>query len=669
MMEHKGKNAIVKGKTYLKNALQDVWKDIWNKKIRLAAGCGVSVLLFLLSWHYLFEGFNKRFVMFTGLSLFTGLFVILPKLKNRYLAIASVICYLAVVPARIFLRIELPNYDLSRLSPGAQTANVIIILAIFGVFLLVFQRTGIAFVGGNIFLLCLTLINHYCILFRGSGLTYLDLRATTTAISVLGNYRLTMSGELWYTILYFCLFISLGRWCDLPFHGKKYHIAVTAVSLCGCLLFWWFWDRSGYLEKNNLHGYYWNVADNEQLNGFLLNFGIGIKELHMEKPQGYSRAALEEIAQLAEENYQGPASGDQKPNIIFIMNESWADLRVLGNLETTQEYMPFVNSLTESTVKGNTYVKIWGGLTANSEFEALTGDTLAFLSPTAIPYELQVNHDMSSIATVLKDQGYQTMAMHPSGPAAWNRGEVYPYFGFDEFIDQGEFQTPYLYLRDFLSDECNFNEIIWQFEHRDQEKPFFLFDVTIQNHGDYYGNMDMPLAITKVGGVAAEDAGYLYDAETYLNLMVETDQAFESLIQYFEQVDEPVIVCMFGDHQPHLGNDFYQAIFADSGLTEQEQTERKYITPYVIWANYDVDFPEYGDLSANYLGAVLLECAGVQLPPYYKYLLELQKQCPVISYETVEELAQDKGILQYRMLQYNQLMEPDYIKDIFSVSP
>ncbi len=668
-MEHKGKTAILKWKTCLQDALRNILRDIWNRKIRLAAGCGVSVLLFFLSWHYLFEGFNKRFLMFTALSLLTGIFMVLPKIKNRYLAIAAVICYLAAVPSKIFVRMEFPNYDLSRLSPGAQTANVIIILTVFCVFLLIFQRTGTAFAGGSIFLLCLTLINYYCIQFRGSSLTYLDLRATSAAISVLGNYRLIMSVELWYTILYFCLFISLGKWCDLPFKGKKYHIAVTAVSICGCLFFWWFWDRSGYLEKNDLYGHYWDATENEQLNGFLLSFGIGIKELRMEKPDGYSQAALEETAKLAEENYQGPVSGENRPNIIFIMNESWSDLRVLGNLETTQEYMPFVNSLTQSVVKGNTYVKILGGLTANSEFEALTGDTLAFLSPTAIPYELQVNHDMPSIATVLKEQGYQTMAMHPSGSAVWNREKVYGYFGFDDFIDQEKFQTPYLYLRGFLSDECNFNEIIWQFEHRDREKPFFLFDVSIQNHGGYYGDMDLPIAITKVGDVLADDAGYLYDAETYLNLMKVTDEAFENLIGYFEQVEEPVIVCMFGDHQPHLENDFYQAIFANSGLTEQEQTERKYITPYVIWANYETDFPEYGDLSANYLGAVLLECAGVKLSPYYKYLLELQRQCPVISYQTAEEQGQEKEILRYRMLQYNQLMEPDYIKDIFSVSP
>lgn len=643
-------------------------EKIWSRKVRLVIGGGISLFLFLISWHYLFEGINKRFFVFTALSLLTGVFFVLPKMENLYLSIGAVFCYLMVVPARIFWRIELPNYDLSDLTSGAQLANIIIVLAFFCVLLLLFQRTGIAFAVGNFCLLCLALINHYCILFRGSGLTYLDLRAATTAMSVLGNYHLTVSSELWYTILYFCFFISLGRWCDLPLKGKKYHVAVTLTAFGGCMLFWWFWDGSGYLEEKGLNGHYWEATENERINGFLLSFGISIKELHMDKPRGYSKTALTDAAQWAVEHYQGAESSEITPHIIFIMNEAWSDLRVLGNLETTQDYMPFVDSLAGTVVKGDTYVKILGGLTANSEFEALTGDSLAFLSPTAIPYSLQVNHDMTSIATILGEQGYQTLGMHPSGSNAWEREKVYQYFGFDDFIDQGEFQTPYLYVASFLSDECNFNEIIWHFEHRDKDKPFFLFDVTIQNHASYYGQVDTTIKISKVGEVQAQDVGYLYDVETYLNLMKVTDEAFAGLIGYFEQVEEPVIVCMFGDHQPYLGDDFYNAMFADSGLTIQEQTERKYITPYVIWANYEADFPEYGSMSANYLGAALLECAGVKLPPYYKFLLELQKKYPVISYQTVEEFGQEKEILQYQMLQYNQLMERDYLQELFSVS-
>ena len=648
---------------------KELGKEILSKKQKLVLGGLISAILFILSCHYLFEGLNKRFVIYTGLCLMTGGFIILPRFKRWYLALPAVLFYLVYVPRKMFFRIELPCNDLSGLIPAAVWANVLIILLLYALFLILFQRTRFAFMAGGIVLLFLTLINYYCVQFRGIGLSFTDLTAVGTAMTVLDNYRLTMSSELWYTILYFCFFISFGSWCDIPLKGKKYHLAVTAVSLgCG-LCFWYFWSVSDYMEKNELHGHYWNAVENQKLNGFLLSFGISIKESGMEKPAGYSEKKLLEIARFAEESYQAPEVPKCNPSIIFIMNEAWSDLRVMGNLETTEDYMPFVDGLTDSAVKGNTYVEVLGGLTANSEFEALTGDSLAFLAPTAIPYSLQVDHDMNSLARVLKEQGYQTMAMHPSGPAAWNRENVYQYFGFDEFIDASEFQTPYLYVRSFISDECNFNEIIWQYEHKDEGSPLFLFDVTIQNHADYYGEIDMPISIRKVGDTPAEEAGYLYNAETYVNLMKITDDAFAEMLAYFETVEEPVIICMYGDHQPNLGDDFYNAMFAGGNLTEEEQTALKYVTPYVIWANYDVDFPEYGDISANYLGAVLLECAGVELPPYYQFLLQLQKQYPVITHRTIKSMEDEEPIVQYRMLQYNQLLERKYKEELFSTVP
>lgn len=648
-------------KDYIKEALSHKW--------RLAIGIFVAAVLFVISTIYLFEGIGKRFILYSALCLMTGAFFFLPKLKKWYIASPMVLLYLIIVPQKMFHRIELPNHDLGVMQDGAQLANVLIILLVLAVLLLLFQRTGLAFAAGSIFLLLLMLVNYYCRLFRGSGLSFTDLRAVGTAMSVLGNYRLTMNGELWYSILYFCFFISFGFWCDLPLKGKKYHIAVTAVSLFYCLFFRYFWDVSDYLQNHGLQNYYWNVSDNERLNGFLLSFGLGAEEAEVDRPRDYSESALLNIAQSARENYEEPDLEKHNPNIIFIMNEAWSDLRVLGELEATEDFMPFVDSISGSVLKGKTYVKVLGGNTANSEFEVLTGDSLAFLPPSAVPYSLHIDHEMYSLARVLKEQGYQTLAMHPNDAAGWNRVNVYNYFGFDDFIDQEKFQTPYLYVRGFLSDECNFNEIIWCFEHKNEGSPLFLFDVTMQNHGGYNGGIETPISILTMGQMSAEEADYVHDAETYLNLIKITDNAFADLVSYFETVEEPVIICMFGDHQPNLGDAFYDAMFAGSGLSEEEQRELKYITPYVIWANYDVEFPEYGDMSANYLGAVVLECAGADLPPYYQYLLQLQKQYPVISYHTLQEHGDEDAIIQYQMLQYNHLMEQNYLRGLFSVLP
>jgi phosphoglycerol transferase MdoB-like AlkP superfamily enzyme len=396
-----------------------------------------------------------------------------------------------------------------------------------------------------------------------------------------------------------------------------------------------------------------------------LSFGISIREGGMKKPDGYSEDRLDKIAKKAEENYESDVSAaTDKPNVIFIMNESWSDLRVLGNLETSEPFMPFIDSMDENTIRGNLHVGILGGLTANSEFEVLTGDSLTFLAPGAIPYQLQINHDIYALPRVFKDNGYQTFAMHPNMYHIWNRENVYNYMGFDDFIDVDDFKTEYLYERHFLSDECNYNEIIWQYENRDKSKPWFLFNVTIQNHGDYYGGVDLPLCISEIGPNAP--TGYLFDAETYLNLVKISDEAFADLVGYFSNVSEPTIICMFGDHQPSLGTDFYNQIFDGSGLTEEEKNARKYITPYIIWSNYDIEEKDYGDISANYLGAVLTEYAGLELPPYYKMLLNLKETYPVISSYTINDIQKDTLIQEYKMMQYQHLIEKNYNSKYFS---
>lgn len=567
---------------------------------------------------------------------------------------------------------------MSRIQNGAEIVNVLIIIMIYMLLLLVLQRVHLALGFGNIFILIISMINFYLNAFRGSSLTLNDLLAAETAMTVMENYQLFMTWELWYSILYFVFFICLGFWCKVSFGGKIYHVAISIIAVFVVLFFCVFWKKSDYLQKHGLQGHYWNTGENEKLNGFLLSFLINVDEGTMDKPIGYSDRALIDIKEaiLKKENAE-KVEEQQLPNIIFIMNEAWSDLRILGNIETNEPFMPFVDSLSQNTLKGNLHVGILGGLTANSEFEALTGDSLSFLASSAIPYQLQVNHPMSSIATILKEQGYQTIAMHPSGPAAWNRGKVYPYMGFDDFIEASEFQTEYEYIRTFISDTCNFNEIIYRYENKEIDKPLFLFNVTIQNHGAYYGDLDLPIEVLQVGDTKAENAGYIYDLQTYLNLMKHTDQAFEDLVTYFSDVEEPTIICMFGDHQPVLSDDFYQSIWGSTNLTK-ENVMKKYVTPYVIWTNYDTELKEYGDMSANYLGAVLLECAGVELSVYYEFLLELQAEYPVLSHIgclnnagtrfDIDDLMNVREILQYRIIQYNHLMEKEWEQEIFSVN-
>ncbi|MBD5551252.1 MAG: LTA synthase family protein [Lachnospiraceae bacterium] len=423
---------------------------------------------------------------------------------------------------------------------------------------------------------------------------------------------------------------------------------------------------------------YWNVSATRSSYGASLSYFLLLKDNRIDVPKDYSEKKLQIIAENAEAEYgKKYQKTEQTPDIIMIMNEAWSDLRVLGELETTKEYMPFADGLEEeeNAVKGNLYVSIIGGNTANTEFEALTGNSLSLLSPAVVPYQSQVQHNMPSLARVLKNQGYETMAMHPNGEGAWNRKQVYSYFGFDEFVHQGVWEVPYEYVRGFISDACNYKEIIHRYENRNKETPFFLFDVTIQNHSEYYGEIPLDIDVVNVGGIPAEEVGYLYDLQTYLNLIKISDDDLKELVTYFEQVDTPVIICIFGDHQPWLYDDFYEAVFAGEESSEREQNLQKYIVPYVMWANYDVDWEEYGDMSANYLPAALMECANLELPPFYQYLMELHQEYPVLTkmgcldkegnLVDITDIWDTDLIEQYRMLQYNQLYVESYQSNIF----
>ncbi|MEI3280165.1 MAG: sulfatase-like hydrolase/transferase [Eubacterium ramulus] len=58
-------------------------------------------------------------------------------------------------------------------------------------------------------------------------------------------------------------------------------------------------------------------------------------------------------------------------------------------------------------------------------------------------------------------------------------------------------------------------------------------------------------------------------ANRYLSLVKRSDDAFRELTEYFSQVTEPTIICMFGDHLPSIEDEFYEELFGTrSGQTD-----------------------------------------------------------------------------------------------------
>gem|GEM_PF-122395 len=352
------------------------------------------------------------------------------------------------------------------------------------------------------------------------------------------------------------------------------------------------------------------------------------------------------------------------PNIIAIMCESYADLTTIADYTTNKEVTPFYDTVSENVIKGSLYVSTYGGGTANSEFEFLTGNTMAFLPTGSIPYQQYLDSSTGSLAQILKGKGYSTIAVHPYRASGWNRESVYSNMGFDAFLSQDDFLNP-SYMRGYISDECSYATLIDLYENKEEGQPIFLFNVTMQNHGGYvnkYANFTEDVTLTEFPGEFPE-------TEQYLSLINKSDEALKNLIDYFSEVDEPTVICFFGDHLPNIKNNFYETILGENltDLTAEEML-KLYQTPFLIWANYDIPEQEIDMISANYLSTLLMQTANIDLPDYNQYLSTLYQNFPVIdamavidsagnTYQAVSSVPSKEAITSYSILQYNNLFD------------
>ena len=525
------------------------------------------------------------------------------------------------------------------------------------------------------FYLLLGLVNRYVIRFRGRTIFPGDLMALRTAANVAKNYDysldLTQVGCVLAALL-FCLLLTKLP----PRKGRRYpHLRLTvalAVLWMGFVGAFFLTDVDKAL---GVEPSMWTTRGN----GFVLNFMVCLKYSTVDPPEGYSPEALDEI--VRETPPRTPLRGQTVPeNIVVIMNESYADLSVVGDLPVNQDWMPFYRSLTENTVKGTAYVSVFGGTTANSEYEFLTGNTTAFLPEGTVPFHMYVKEGSPSLVGQLRGLGYSTLAMHPYYASGWNRVPVYRDLGFEQSLFQGDFQNP-SYMRDYITDQSNYENLIARYEAREQGSPFFVFNVTMQNHSAYnVAWKGLPRTVELTGDMA----GRYPTVDQYLSLMKQSDLALEYLLDYFAQVEEPTLVLLFGDHQPQVSTSFYTKMLGGQfeGLEVADQ-QRRQAVPFLLWANYDIPEEEGLELSLNYLSTLLLDTAGLPTTGYQDFLRTLRQSVPAVNAlgfqgaggawaERREELtqAQQALLLRYEMLQYNQLFdESEGLEGFFALEP
>ena len=242
--------------------------------------------------------------------------------------------------------------------------------------------------------------------------------------------------------------------------------------------------------------------------------------------------------------------------------------------------------------------------------------------------------------------------------------------GFNKFVSLEDLDNP-KNVRAYLSDECDYEYVEQLYEeHEDSEeneKPFYIFNVTIQNHGGY----DNSNGIVDAGIELTNPSLQIHALNNYLNLVKLSDDALKGLVDYFQNVDEPSVIVFVGDHQPNLVTSVLDTIYEISNtqdLDEKEKNLNKYAVPFLIWANYDIPSKEGEVISLNYLSSYVQQAIGGKMTGFNKYLLDLHETLPAISgrvlldkagncYSLDEKTPYDDIIEEYQMIQYNGFVD------------
>lgn len=503
--------------------------------------------------------------------------------------------------------------------------------------------------------------NYYVSLFRGTPILPWDFTALGTAAAVADSYRFSLNLQMVVCLLLLAGMIFLLRKQLLRgrFRPSQKRLRLRAGYLCAIAACAYPVLHPAALETFGIQTDVWDQSGSYSQDGALAVFLRNTQFMSVEEPQDPSAENIERIAAGVAEK-EPAVSTDTRPNILAIMNESWADFEDFGNLSLSESVTDYIDSL-DNLIFGHTYTSVFGAGTSASEFEFLTGNSMAFLPSGSIPYQQYILEPSASLASLLKENGYRTLAFHPGERTSWQRNQAYPLLGFDEFKCVEDMDVPVTEEHGYVSDQSSFSQIIYEFEHKDPEERLFLFNVTIQNHGSYTVE-DYPAEVQ-----LTDEPGKYPMAEQYLTLANKTDEAFRLLVDYFSQQEEPTIILMFGDHQPSVEQEFLDKAY---GVTQDQMTMEQYMgkykTPFLIWANYDLPDDEIPTTSLNFLGQYLLSYAGIENSLYENYLQNFQEVLPAMTfvgyidqngkaYSHLEQNEYTALIEDYRTLAYDNL--------------
>lgn len=555
------------------------------------------------------------------------------KLKKYYksLIITLMILVLSALIMTITFVFSSANLNIELFSSYYKSLELIVLnilpIIIFMTLIYVLSnKMWVSFLASNILFVTASIVNKFKLTYRDDPFNFIDIKLFNESLAMTKRYEIKFTSNIILILIGLVLVtVLLKKFFKHKIRLRKTRISIFLVILLVSVIS--FKDvylneaRYAKLGDQTLINI-WSEPQQFQSKGFIYPFLYSMNEATEIELEGYDEEKAKK--DLDKYNYADIAD-DEKVNVVGIMLEAYNDFSKFDTIDIDPEVYENFHKIQEDSVHGKLVTNVFAGGTINTERGFLTGyhNHPKYLTET------------ESFARYFKEQGYTTKAMHPLYGWFYNRRNIDERLGFDSF---DYYENKYEKEQEaFLDDMDFFDYITEDYEKsRDKSEPYFNFSVTYQNHGPYENTKLYDKEYLKRKPEYNESDYNIIN--NYLHGISETDKAIKKLTDYFENEKEPVVVVLFGDHNPWLGEDStgYDMMDINMDFSTEEGFLNYYQTPYVIWGNQAAKDKlnktfkeEKEDISPNFLMLQMFEYLGWQGDEYMQYTTQLKKTIDV----------------------------------------
>ena len=562
------------------------------------------------------SSYKKELVLHAGLTYLAMLFY------------AVALGYLSLFYASLGAQDRMEQFRAYLASPALQLLNIAPIVLVMSLLYCIFNNSAISAFITTVLTIVPTWISCFKMKFRGDPFVFDDILFAKEAAAMTNSYRVVLSKGM--------ILVIVGAVCAvalfivfLRYHSRKpLARGIVAVAL---LIVSFAAYKNVYLSDEIYDATYHqlsfqsdhNTSDRFQNHGFIYPFLHSVSDVIDTNVTRKNIAAGKRT--LSQYDYADIPEG-KKVNVIACMLESYSDFTRFDELTFTEDPYEFWHELQKESYSGTTLSYAFGGGTIIPERQFLTG-------LTEFP---SFRRTTNSYAWYFRQQGYTVEGSHPYYHWFYDRSTINRRLGFENYYFDEDTYEALNGGEPMSHDSVLFPHIVELYEQATARgENYFSFNVTFQGHGPYFSDAEYDHPYVENKGYSEESYNYL---NNYLAIADDVDDALKDMVQSLRESEEPVVLILFGDHMPSLGdkNSAYGEFGISLDLASDEGFYNYYSTPYVIWANDEAkrvlgnDFVGEGPtIGTNFLMNEFFRLAGYTGNEYMQYTADLMQtfQC------------------------------------------